>query len=168
MGNEWSFFQIEPGTIGEGWTAGDASQQLREPSSKMSNFGALNYGARMAFDYTRTTLEFADKDKVLELTDEIYDSVQGAEEDENPYPLNKTIHRVRDDQFVRMGMSMGGADPLGLNDAPNSTIDQPGADVMDTKVSSGPWVVGINYPTEGWRTFGGKYDFHVPYDGTLR
>lgn len=165
---EWSFFQIEPGTIGDGWAKGDAGHQLRHPGIKMSNFGALRYGDRSSTDYTQILYGFPAK-ATMEGSDKfgLHDLVQDGEKNENPYVWGSTVKTVRDDQFIRMGMSMGGLDQLGLNTAPNAQITEPKFDVMDTDVVQSGMVSGKNYPTEGWRSFGGKYD-RGTYDGTLR
>jgi len=171
--SEWNFFQFDPSQMGNDWAVGSSPQQMRGPAVKMSNFGALNYGSRFSFDRTRTDFEFGEKDE-MQGADKFglhtlrASGAYEAERDRNPYVLNSTVKKVRDDQFARMGMSMGGKDALALNHAPSTGIDQPKYDEMDTKVSRGSWTSTKNYPTEGWRTFGGKYDFHVPYDGTLR
>jgi hypothetical protein len=55
-----------------------------------------------------------------------------------------------------------------------ASIDKPKFDVMDTKeVSADAYMATVsgvdvykNYPSEGWRSFGGKYDF-LPYTGVL-
>jgi len=170
---QWDFFQIEPHTIGDDWAVG-SRKGMRPTDMKLSNFGSLFYGARMSTDYTRTTLEFSEKSLMEGADAQGVHSLRGmprgfeAEFNPNPHVLNSSVKMVRDDQFVRMGMSMGGDDALGLHDAPNAQIDQPKFDEMDTKVSRGPWTAGVNYPTEGWRSFGGKYDYHRAYDGTLR
>jgi len=175
---EWSFFQIEPHTIGDDWAVG-SRKGMRNPDMKISNFGSLFYGSRMSTDYTRTVLDFEDKSE-MEGADKMgVHDLRGAgrydaERDQNPYVLNSSVKTVRDDQFVRMGMSMGGTDALGLNNPTNAQIEQPKFDVMDTNVMVPTTVSGLsdyatdNYPTEGWRSFGGKYDFHYVYDGTLR
>ncbi len=169
---EWSFFQLDPVSIGHDWAKGSASHQMRNLDMKMSNFGMLNYGARRSDDYSRTVADFAAK-STMEGADAfgIHD-LRGsgqycAERDRNPHVWGSTVKYIRDDQFTRMGMSMGGKNALTNYDTPNAQIDQPGFDVSDIQESHGPWVSGKNYPSEGWRSFGGKYDRGV-YDGILR
>lgn len=167
--NEHNFWQFDPMLIGSDWAVGDGAQQRRSPKMKMSNFGALNYGGRFSFDYTRTDFEFDEKDEMQGADKQgMHSLTQDAEKNKNPLIAGSTVKYVRDDQFVRMGMAMGGKDALGLNDAPNTSIDQPKFDEMDTKISHGPWLANINYPTEGWHSFGKKYDGSRVYDGTLR
>lgn len=163
MSNEWEFFQIEPNTVGSDWAVGAGAQQNRSPNTKMSNFGALNYGGRFSFDYTRTDFEFEEKGE-LEGADRMgmHSLTQDAEKNENPLVVNSTVKYERDDQFTRLGMSIGGR---GTGD---TDPDAPGFDVSDTNVSRGPWTAGKKYPTEGWYSFGQKYDKHRAYDGTLR
>ena len=172
--NEWNFFQLEPHSIGHDWAKGSGSHQMRNLDMRMSNFGDLRYGTRRSDDYTdinygfeaKATMEGADAFGIHDLRGTMrgYD----AEFNPNPYLWGETVKLTRDEQFVRMGMSMGGKDYLMNRNTPNTQIDQPGFDVSDTQASRGPWVSGKNYPTEGWRSFGGKYDYQRPYDGTLR
>jgi hypothetical protein len=45
----------------------------------------------------------------------------------------------------------------------------PATDVMDTKVVQPDTMAAPKkYPTEGWRSFGQKYDGYAPYNGVLR
>lgn len=157
--SHWNFFQFDPTQLGSDWAVGDGAQQRRSPHMKMSNFGALNYGGRFSFDYTRTDFEFEEKDE-MQGADKfgMHSLTQDAEKNENPLVAGSTVKYTRDDQFIRTGMSRGGT----------HEADAPGYDVSDTNVSRGPWTAGVNYPTEGWRSFGGKYDYSRPYDGTLR
>lgn len=156
--SEHNFFQFDPVQIGSDWAVGDGPQQNRSPKMKMSNFGALNYGNRFGFDYTRTDFDFAQKSE-MEGADKMgmHSLTQDAELNDNPLVAGSTLKYTRDDQFVRTGMTRGGT----------HEADLPGHDVMDTDVSHGPWTSGLNYPTEGWRSFGGKYDFE-PYTGVVR
>ena len=78
----------------------------------------------------------------------------------NPYLWGSTVKLTRDDQFVRMTMSKeSGAE-----------FDPPKFDVMDTKERTAEGMAATsntaikNWPSEGWRSFGGKYDF-LPYQG---
>lgn len=152
--SEHSFYQIEhtgvnAPTSGPGVTT-------RDPNMKVSNFGALFFGSRMSSDYTRTTLDFAEKG-IMEGADSfgMHDLVQDAEMNENPLLAGSSLKYTRDDQMFKMGM----ANDRGTN------IDQPMFDVMDTNEVSGSFTSGKNYPSEGWRSFGGKYDFAVAYQG---
>ena len=134
----------------------------RSLDMKISNFGSLAVGAVMSTDYTRINLGFMAKDDSSDWS-AIVPEWQFAERNENPLVVGSTVKYTRDDQFIRMGMStIAGAQ-----------IDEPDFDVMDTNVVSAegmvafttdPAGVKVNWPTEGFRTFGGKYDF-LPYVG---
>jgi hypothetical protein len=53
-----------------------------------------------------------------------------------------------------------------------ASIDKPKFDVMDTDEVTAEGIMADgesvykNYPSEGWRSFGGKYDY-LPYTGVL-
>jgi hypothetical protein len=149
--NEYNFFQFDPLNLGDDWAKGAGAQQMRNPDMKMSNFGALNYGTRRSTDYTRVAAGFEAKDDLMNPV--IPSFLQEAERDENPFVLGSSIKRVRDDKFTRMGM--------GSN-------DQPKFDVMDTNEVHSGMTSGKNWPSEGWHSFGRKYDGYAEYDGTLR
>lgn len=130
----------------------------RSVSMKMSNFGASKVGDMMSSDYTRIVLSFANKDNSSDWSS-IVPVWQFAEKNENPLLVGETLKYTRDDQFIRMGMSKDSG----------ASIDLPGFDVMDTNLVDAEAMVAfddaylMNWPTEGFRTFGGKYDF--PYEG---
>ena len=134
----------------------------RSLDMKISNFGSLAVGAVMTTDYTRINLGFMAKDDSSDWST-IVPEWQFAERNENPLVVGSTVKYTRDDQFIRMSMStIAGAQ-----------IDEPDFDVLDTNVISAegmvafttsPAGVKLNWPTEGFRTFGGKYDF-LPYVG---
>lgn len=139
----------------------DPKIPIRRPADmKVSNFGALSVGTVMSTDYTRVNLGFMAKDDSADVN-KIRPEWQFAEMNENPLLAGSSIKYTRDDQFIRMGMS---------NNDTGAQIDQPKFDVMDTNVITAEGMVAfenstiINWPTEGFRTFGGKYDF-LPYPG---
>jgi hypothetical protein len=152
--SEHNYFQFDPSQLGKDWAPG--TQQDRAPDMMMSNFGALNYGPRMSQDYTRTDLGF--KFKVEKENPEIPSFLQEAEYDENPYVWGSTVKRTLDDQMFKMGMANNRG----------TIIAQPMFDVMDTNLVHGALTAGKNYPTEGWRSFGGKYDYAEQYRGVVR
>ena len=126
----------------------------RAVDEKICNFGALNVGGRSAADYTKTELTWKTKDELADWKN-ITNFWQEAERNENPYVLGSTIKRTRDDQFFRMSMSNN----RGLQ------LEQPKWDVSDTNlVDAANMIAGKSWPSEGWRSFGGKYDF-TPYVG---
>jgi hypothetical protein len=128
----------------------------RALDSKISNFGALFVDARSTTDYTKTILYFANKDNSSDVN-MIKPEWQYAERNENPLICGSTVKYVRDDQFTRMGMST----------SKGAQIDEPKFDVMDTKerTPGGTNYTLKNWPTEGWHSFGGKYDGYAAYMG---
>ncbi len=152
MANEYNYFQLNPLTdLGE--TLG-AAHLTRDIGVKMSNFGALNFGDRMSTDYTRTVLDYEDKTNLENNVPVWLD----AEFDMNPFVWGSTVKRIRDDQAWRMGMS----------NENGFAVEAPPMDVSDAKAVLGDMTRGKNYPTEGWRSFGGKYDFSEAYNGMVR
>jgi len=152
---EYEKYQI-PHTGVDSTTLGVPTQS-RSLHEKMSNWNAPYVDARMpaSQDYTRTVLSYQFKDDISDWH-AVVPEWQYAERDENPYVLNSSVKRVRDDQFFRMFMS---------NDR-GTEIDPPKFDVMDTKVASAAGMTsGKNYPTEGWKSYGKKYDGNQPYVG---
>jgi len=164
--SEHDFYQIDHTGVKEPDryvnTRTDTSTPIRRAAdAKISNFGAKNIGTRMDSDYTRTVLEFESKDTLLDhnvLTEDtgIGSNIggRGINVDHNPYVDGSTVKRVRDEQAFRIGMS----------DNRGASIDAPGFDVSDTNVVLAALIAGKNWPTEGWRSYGGKYDF-TPYTG---
>ena len=144
-------------------TRTDVNIPIRRPADmKISSFGSLSVGAVMATDYTRVNLGFMAKDDSSDWGT-IVPVWQFAERNDNPLIAGSTVKYTRDDQFIRMSMST----------VDGAQIDQPAFDVMDTNVitaegivafTTSPAGVKLNWPTEGFRTFGGKYDF-LPYVG---
>lgn len=135
---------------------------IENSTTKMSNFGANVVGPRMGSDYTRTSLGFADKDNLSDQNVITEDTGMGQNVDgrsinieHNPYLIGSSLKRTRDDQLFRMEMT----------DNRGTSIDMPKFDVMDRKtLDATGMVAGKNWPSEGWRSFGGKYDF-IPYQG---
>ena len=150
MSNEYDFFQVNPGSVASGWATGNSTQQFRRFGTRMSNFGALNFGTRMSSDYTRTSFDNAHEENPQKAVGVGF-GTDRAEYEYNPYVWGSSVKRTLDDKMTKMGMG---------------SVDQPGADVSDQQeVAASGMVSGKNYPSEGWRSFGGKYDFHKPYQG---
>jgi hypothetical protein len=173
----FDFYQIphtgveEPDLVA---TRTDVNTTIRRPvSMKISNFGALEVGQRLSSDYTRTnTMAFkfkGDSEDWSKITEDtgIGQNVRlfGVNVNHNPYILGSSVKYVRDDQFVRMTMSRNtGTTTLATE------VDPPMFDIMDSKertaegINSSTNATIKNWPSEGWRSFGGKYDF-LPYEG---
>jgi hypothetical protein len=166
MAYNWDFFQIphvgvpEPDIDGEYARTTLGTHIRREFGMRMSNFGSQVTTIRVSDDYTRTQLGFKAKGE-LENPKVTYGL--GLNNDptanHNPYVWGSTVKRVRDDEMVKMTM-----DSRNLHGA-----DQPDMDVMDTKVVQADGMTAPKkYPTEGWSSFGGKYDGYEAYNGVLK
>ena len=194
MSNEWNGWQIphtgvvEPNLItvsgvNTGQTRTDVFTPIRRAlAMKMSNFGALNIGPRRSDDFSRTELTYITKDVLSDLNVITADDgsgrlvgMRGTNVDVNPYLWGSTVKKFRDDQFFRMDMEHPATSSGLLDDSsfaslypagPAADIAKPDFDVMDTNVVQSGMSQYKNYPSEGWRSFGGKYDF-LPYIGTL-
>lgn len=184
--NEWNFWQIPHVGVSEpdraAYTRTDTFTTIRRAlDMKISNFGALWVGNRMDqdVDYTRTQLTFITKDDLSDWSTITEDpglghnsGLRGTSIEQNPYIWGSTVKRFRDDQFFRMNMEhypyRSGMEDFGDYSADEpASIDKPTFDVMDTDVAQADGMNAYkNYPTEGWRSFGGKYDF-LPYTGVL-
>jgi hypothetical protein len=177
----FDFFQVpstgveEPDLDAQART--DVKTVIRRPvDMKISNFGSLGIGARMSEDTTRIGLGFKDKGesedwaKITEDTGIGQDvSLKSVSVNHNPNVAGSSIKFVRDDQFIRMGMSKN----TGSSTAATQ-VDPPMFDVMDEKERTAAGILVTdnatikNWPSEGWRSLGGKYDF-LPYaGGTLK
>jgi len=181
--SEYDFYQIDHVgvadtehviTIASGVQEVQTYPIRRRLDEKVSYFGSNNVGARMESDLTRTDLGFQSKDELADRETITEDTGMGSNvaaraitTDHNPYLIGSTIKKTRDDQAFKIG--------LGLATVSGVSIDVPGFDVMDDNlidltgmtIASGIGVVdlvGKNWPTEGFRSFGGKYDFE-PYMG---
>jgi hypothetical protein len=148
---------------------------IRRPfNMKVSNFVALEIGPRLSWDTTRVnTMPFKAAGESYDLNVLTEDSGRGHDVqlfgvgvNYNPHLWGDSIHYVRNDQFIRMTMSRNTGTTTEATD-----IDPPKFDVMDTKERSAEGIEAAananlkNWPSEGWRSFGGKYDFELPYMG---
>jgi hypothetical protein len=158
--SEWEFYQI-PHTGVDSTTYGVAVH-TRDLDMRMSNFGALFVDARNSVDYTKTTLSFEAKGEMEGAAEfGLHNLVQDGEKNENPLVVGSTVKYTRNDEMFKMGME---TDDSGSK-LKSYGVAFPTFDVMDTNlVSAAGMSTSINYPTEGWRSFGGKYDFN---DGKL-
>ena len=157
----FDFFQIPSTGIGDDEPVRtDINSPIRRSlNMSMSNFGSLNVGLRNSSDYTKTVLSFKAKDESFDWS-AVTPDWQFAERNENPHVAGSSVKFIRDDQFIRMGMSKDSG----------ASIDAPRFDVMDTNQATAEGINAStnanlkNWPAEGWRSFGGKYDF-LPYSG---
>jgi len=180
--SEYDFYQIDHTGVNEPDTEKARTDKdtpiRRAVDEKISKFGTNNVGARMASDLTRTDLNFQSKDELADRETITEDTGMGSNvaarattTDHNPYFVGSTVKKVRDDQAFKMGMTghtgvwttVSGVPTIEGGNA--YSIDEPGFDVMDKDVvDPSGLVAGKNWPTEGFRSFGGKYDFE-PYMG---
>lgn len=158
MANEHDFFQLDPGSIGSDWVGGEQAKEMRPPNAVISNYEALKYGAARSDDYTRVVFDNAHEENPQGAVGVGFGTDRGWY-DYNPYVWGSTVLKTLDDQFTRMGMDT----------SDGFSISVIGEDVSDRKeVNASGMVSGKNYPSEGWRSFGGKYDFHEDYRGLVR
>ena len=139
--------------------------QTRDANMRMSNFGALwvaDAVGRSSADYTKVKYGFEAKGAMEGAAEfSLHDVVQDAEKNENPLVWGSTVKYTRNDEMFKMGMS---SDDTGTKSI-TYAVQFPKFDVMDTNlIKASGMAAQRNYPTEGWRSFGGKYDF-LPYSG---
>ena len=158
MTTQYDYYQI-PATGVPGETKGIAVQS-RDFNMKISRFGSLNTDGRRSDDYTRTTQYNVTSEDIshwfaVRPMDEWLDWMGDYTNFKNPYVAGSSVKKILDDQFIRMTMS-----------SQIAGIDVPDFDVMDTNlVDASGLSSGKNWPTEGWHSYGGKYDFHEAYTG---
>ena len=164
---QYAFFQIpHVGLNEENAPTKGNPVQTRDANMRMSNFGALWVAdgvGRSSVDYTKIKYGFEAKGQMegaaeFGLQDMPY---KEAERNENPLVWGSTVKYTRNDEMFKMGMS---SDDTGTKSI-SYGVKFPTFDVMDTNlVDASGMASQRNYPTEGWRSFGGKYDF-LPYAG---
>jgi hypothetical protein len=153
----FDFFQIQPHKLEDGWVAGDA-QSIRAFDARISNFNAMWRGARMSTDRTRTTLDFAKQQNPKEMVGVGY-GTDWAEYNYNPYVAGSTVKRILDDQAHKMMMDHDRGAAHSIFHIDVSDMDE----VTAAGIAAG--ATFLNYPTEGWNSFGKKYDDHAVYQG---
>lgn len=141
---------------------------------KVSTWEDPKVGNRMpaSQDYTRVNLGFKDKGESEDINVITADTGRGSNVQLrsvtvvlNPHVKGSSIKYTRDDQFIRMTMSKDTGTELEA-----TQVDPPMFDVMDTNVATAEGIMAAenhelkNWPSEGWRSYGGKYDFE-PYMG---
>lgn len=163
--SEWEFFQIPHVGLNEANspTVGNPVK-TRDFNMRMSNFGALwiaDAVGRSTVDYTKVKYGFDGKGAMEGAAEfGLHNLVQDAEKNENPLVAGSTVKYTRNDEMFKMGMS---SDDTGTKSI-SYAVSFPKKDVMDTKLVQSGMTSGKNWPSEGWRSFGGKYDF-LPYSG---
>ncbi len=173
----FDFFQIPQVGVSEPdlvTARDDSNVAIRRPvDMKISNFGAMAVGKRLSSDYTRTnTMAFKAKGESEDVNVITEDTGVGSNVrlnrisvNHNPYLAGSTIKLVRDDQFIRMTMDRNTGTSLAA-----TGVNLPKFDVMDENEATAAGINSAtnsslkNWPSEGWRSLGGKYDFN-PYVG---
>jgi len=152
---EYNFNNFQIPSTGPVYDGAVGDQQDRIIGSRMSNFGALDYGIRSASDYTKIVKGFKDKD---ELTNPSIPAFQptgnggnwGGGAINNPYIVGSTTHKTRSDEFF--------VTLLGSRNTHGAS--QPAFDVMSTDLVWYTTVSGsdvpLNFPTEGFKYFGNR------------
>lgn len=142
MSNQFDFFMVDPGSVGDDWEGGNEAVAFRPIDSRMSNWGALNRGPRRADDYTRTTSDFAHVENEKPTVGVGFGTDRG-EYDYNPYVWGSTVKKMLDDKAHKM--TMGDIDP-----ARKDVMDRKEGDAtQDTPLG----VTFKNYPKEGASQF---------------
>ncbi len=132
-------------------------QQGREFGKKVSNFGAMNCGARSSADYTKNKFEFIGGVQNPTVPNFAMDDL--SHRSHNPLVVGSTTIRVRNDEMMVMA--------LGSRNAVSATL--PSRDVSSTDVVSAPSAdsdgTPRNFPTEGYTPLGGRtggpFDYRV-------
>ena len=159
MSNEHDFFQLDPGSIGQDWKGGKQARQMRSPGNVIANYEALKYGSARSDDYTRVVFDNAHEENPERVLGIGFGTDMGWY-NYNPYVWNSTVKRYLDDQFHMMMMQHNAKLYVG---ADHSVFHM---DVSDKdEVDASGMQQYKNYPSEGWRSFGGKYDFEEAYQG---
>jgi len=162
-GSEYDNFAFDPGSVGSDWKSGTQSAfDLRPLASRIARWNIDYVGARDSDDYTRTSLGFAFKDTIENPRRQVglgYGTDMG-EYNYNPFVWGYAVaHRkMLDDSLFMMGMAHAGTNLAAYNDA-GMSVDAPKKDVSDMKeVNASGMSAYKNYPSEGWSSFGKKFD----------
>jgi hypothetical protein len=148
-------FQIIPHQVGD--VAGNYEQPL---GNRISNYNAWARGPRMSQDRTKTTFGMRDRQEnpEIEITDAfLAHGTDWALFEYNPYGKSNDISGFTNPNQRRL--SDDWAKIIGVGD-----INLETEDVMDTSVYSG-MIQYRNYPSEGYNSFGKKYDKRWVWQG---
>jgi hypothetical protein len=160
MANEHDFFQLDPGSIGQDWKGGKQARQMRSPGNVVANYEALKYGSARSDDYTRVVFDNAHEENPGRVLGVGFGTDMGWY-NYNPYGWGSTVLKTLDDQLTRMGMDQAGTGTY----AHGFSISVLHDDVSDKDEVEASGMQQYKYPSEGWRSFGGKYDFEEAYQG---
>lgn len=154
----FDFFQIEPHKVDDDWAV--TGPDNRAYDARISNFNSMYRGARRSDDYTRTILSrWANYIENPQKAVGVGFGTDPGEYIYNPYKLGETVKRMLDDQAFKMGIAGIGVKHDDVSDMDEATAE--GIKVfIDANLSF------LNFPTEGWSSFGKKYDKHTAYVGS--
>lgn len=128
-------------------------QQTRVPEAMLSNFGALNYGNRDSSDYTQVAEGFKSKDEWQNPDVPLFQPTGNGgnvgNAVNNPFASGSSVHKVRADELAVM--TLGSRKSMGIKQPMMDTMDTDL--VWDTTISGTP---NLNFPTEGYKFFGGR------------
>lgn len=151
MSNQYDNFAFDPSSIGSDWKFGTQSAfGMRPVSARISNWNIDYTGPRNTGDYTRTTFGFGFKGTIEnpQKAVGIGFGTDMAEYNYNPFIWGYAVSHLRASNDPMFKMTEG-----------RGTIDLPKKDVMDKKeVDASDMSAYHNYPSEGWSSFGKKYD----------
>jgi len=169
-GNEYDNFSFDPGSVGSDWKYGtQPAYDMRPIASRLARWNIDYAGPRNSNDYTRTSLGYKFKDEI-ENPEVIVGKGFGTDMGEfnyNPFVWGYAVshRRMLNDSMFMMGMAHGGTNLAGYNDS-GAEINPPRFDVMDQKeINASGMSQYKNYPTEGFSSFGKKYDKERPWAG---
>jgi len=139
----YDFFQIP--TTGLSGDQGSAVGAQNKPFTlRLSNFEAILYGDASSQDRTKRT----HSDAAFVENPEVPNFAMGGDYITNPLKVGSSLKREYDDELTLLGVG---------NRRSNTATDLPNADVMDKHATIDDGThAPRKFPTEGWRTFGGR------------
>jgi len=150
-GDQYDNFQFNPGSIGADWKFGtQPAYDMRPLAARIARWNIDYAGPRMSDDYTRTSLGFAFKGNIENPKKQpgIGFGTDWDVYNYNPFVWGYAVAHRRVN-----------ADPMFKITEKRGTVAPPAKDVMDRKeVSASGMSQYKNYPSEGWSSFGKKYD----------
>lgn len=151
MADQFDNFSFDPGSIGSDWKFGtQPAFDMRPIASRIARWNIDYAGPRNSSDYTKTVFGFKFKGEIENPKKEvgIGFGTDMAEYNYNPFVWGYAVshRRVLADPMFKIMEGRG-------------TVDIPKKDVMDQKeVAASGMSAYKNYPTEGYSSFGKKYD----------
>jgi len=154
----FDFFQVEPHKVDDAWALTGPAHRAFDV--RMSNFNTKYRGVRRSDDYTRTILSrWANYVENPQKAVGVGFGTDPGEYVYNPYVWGSTVKRVLDDQAFKMGIA-------GINVKHDDVSDMDEVTAAGIKAYIDAGLSFLNFPSEGWSSFGGKYDKHTAYAGS--